>query len=93
MRAPLVVLAAKGYPDSPEKGMILDIPPDEGAVIVYHAGTKKESGKIIATGGRILGITAYGESLRESIDACYTFLPKVKSEKTFFRKDIGRRAL
>ncbi|MCU0823403.1 MAG: phosphoribosylamine--glycine ligase [Leptospira sp.] len=89
----IVVLAAKGYPDSPEKGMILDIPPDEGAVIVYHAGTKKESGKIIATGGRILGITAYGESLRESIDACYTFLPKVKSEKTFFRKDIGRRAL
>ncbi|MCZ8342533.1 MAG: phosphoribosylamine--glycine ligase [Leptospira sp.] len=89
----IVVLAAKGYPDSPKKGMVLEIPPDEGSVIVYHAGTKKDSGKIIASGGRILGITAYGKNLRESIDSCYAFLSKIKSENTFFRKDIGRRAL
>ncbi|EOQ89995.1 phosphoribosylamine--glycine ligase [Leptospira yanagawae serovar Saopaulo str. Sao Paulo = ATCC 700523] len=89
----VVVLAAKGYPDSPEKGMTLEIPPNEGNVVVYHAGTKKENSSIIANGGRILGITSFGDSLKNAIDECYVFLGKIKAPNTFYRKDIGRRAL
>lgn len=89
----VVVLAAKGYPDSPEKGMTLEIPPNEGNVVVYHAGTKKENSAILANGGRILGITSFGDRLKNAIDECYVFLGKIKAPNTFYRKDIGRRAL
>lgn len=89
----VVVLAAKGYPDSPEKGMVLEIPANEGNVVVYHAGTKKENSSTLANGGRILGITSFGKSLKEAIDECYVFLGKLKAPNTFYRKDIGRRAL
>ncbi|MDF3819772.1 phosphoribosylamine--glycine ligase [Leptospira sp. 96542] len=89
----VVVLAAKGYPDSPQKGMVLEVPPNEGNVIVYHAGTKKENDKLVASGGRILGITAIGDNLKKAIDSCYEFLLKIKTHDTYYRKDIGRRAL
>ncbi|TGM87771.1 phosphoribosylamine--glycine ligase [Leptospira bouyouniensis] len=89
----VVVLAAKGYPDSPEKGMVLEIPANEGNVVVYHAGTKKVNSSTLANGGRILGITSFGKSLKEAIDECYVFLGKLKAPNTFYRKDIGRRAL
>ncbi|GBF43193.1 phosphoribosylamine--glycine ligase [Leptospira ellinghausenii] len=89
----IVVLAAKGYPDAPEKGMVLEIPPNEGNVVVYHAGTKKENLTLLASGGRILGITSFGSSLKDAINDCYVFLSKIKAPNTFYRKDIGRRAL
>ncbi|PKA10880.1 phosphoribosylamine--glycine ligase, partial [Leptospira meyeri] len=89
----IVVLAAKGYPDSPQKGMPLEIPSNEGNVVVYHAGTKNQDGEILANGGRILGITSCGSSLKDAINDCYVFLGKIKAPDTFYRKDIGRRAL
>lgn len=89
----IVVLAAKGYPDSPQKGMPLEIPPNEGNVVVYHAGTKSQENQILANGGRILGITSFGNSLKDAIHDCYAFLGKIKAPDTFYRKDIGRRAL
>jgi phosphoribosylamine--glycine ligase len=89
----VVVLAAKGYPDSPEKGMVLEIPPNEGNVVVYHAGTKRDNSSLLANGGRILGITSFGKTLKDAIGECYTFLSTIKAPSTFYRKDIGRRAL
>lgn len=89
----VVVLAAKGYPDAPEKGMVLEIPANEGNVVVYHAGTKKDNASLVASGGRILGITSFGNTLKDAIQDCYAFLMKVKAPNTYYRKDIGRRAL
>lgn len=89
----IVVLAAKGYPDSPQKGMSLEIPSNEGNVVVYHAGTKRQENQILANGGRILGITSFGKTLKDAIQDCYSFLTKIKAPETYYRKDIGRRAL
>ncbi|BDA77272.1 phosphoribosylamine--glycine ligase [Leptospira kobayashii] len=90
----VVVLAAKGYPDAPMKGMELEIPSPTDSVLVFHAGTKKdESGKLISSGGRILGITSVSESLKETLDQCYNFLSKISAPNTFYRRDIGKRAL
>ncbi len=89
----VVVLAAKGYPDSPKKGIPLDIPANEGDVLVFHAGTKRECDHILSSGGRILGITAVSDNLKDTMRKCYNFLDKLKSNDIFFRKDIGARAL
>lgn len=89
----IVVLAAEGYPNNPKKGMTLEIPSNDDKVVVFHAGTKRENDRLVASGGRVLGITAVANSLKESVDLCYAFLPRIKSEGTFYRKDIGRRAL
>ncbi len=94
--ATCVVLASAGYPGKYEKGREISglaaADAMEG-VAVFHAGTKSEGGKILTSGGRVLGVTALGGTIRESISRAYAAVEKIKFEGMQYRRDIGRRAL
>jgi phosphoribosylamine--glycine ligase len=90
-----VVAANKGYPGKYEKGAVIEgletIDPD--AVQVFHAGTAKDAnGRFIATGGRVLGVTAAAANLSAALNVCYESLAKIHWRGMQFRRDIGRRA-
>ena len=90
-----VVAASTGYPDSFEKGFEIkgldELPAD---VIVYHAGTKEENGKIVTNGGRVIGITSVlpDFNLMLAKDKAYKALEKIKFENIYYRKDIADKA-
>ncbi len=91
-----VVYAAKGYPGSYEKGSVikrLDVADGDPFVEVFHAGTAEKNGQTIATGGRVLAITARGETLQQAHDRAYTAIEEIDWPEGFYRKDIGWRAL
>ena len=89
-----VVISSGGYPGPYEKGKEitgLDSLPED--IIVFHAGTKSEGGKIYTNGGRVLNVTAAGNTLREARDKVYSAIDRIKFEGAFYRKDIAYRAL
>ena len=89
-----VVMAAKGYPGSYEKGKEISGLDEAGAlpdVVVFHAGTKGESGKVLTNGGRVLGITATGPDTPSAIAKAYEAVSKIKWDGIHYRKDIGAR--
>jgi phosphoribosylamine--glycine ligase len=91
-----IVYAAKGYPGTYEKGsniLGLDKISESTNIQVFHAGTKEEENNIIATGGRVLNITARGSSLKEAHRLAYEAIEKIHWENGFYRNDIGWRAL
>jgi len=91
--ATVIVLAAEGYPGSYKKNISLEIPgADDNNIHVFHAGTKKDNG-LRSTGGRILGISSVGSSLKESVDKSYKYLSNFRIDGTFYRRDIAWRAL
>ncbi|HTK36642.1 MAG TPA: phosphoribosylamine--glycine ligase [Caulobacteraceae bacterium] len=91
-----VVLAARGYPDAPEKGSAirgLDADFGEG-VAVFHAGTARRSdGALVATGGRVLNVCALGADLAEARRRAYAAVARIDWPEGFHRTDIGWRAL
>ncbi len=91
-----VVIASGGYPLSYPKGKEISGLDDMGQaedVFVYHAGTKLENGKFLTNGGRVLGVTACGETLEKALDVSYKAAKGITFEGGFFRHDIGKRAL
>lgn len=91
-----IVMAADGYPGSYEKGTVingLDGLPSDGNNMVFHAGTALKDGHIVANGGRVLNITARGETLRDARDRAYAMAGKINWPQGFCRSDIGWRAL
>ncbi|MCF6306203.1 MAG: phosphoribosylamine--glycine ligase, partial [Rhodobacteraceae bacterium] len=66
---------------------------DDPKAQIFHAGTKTNNGKITANGGRVLNITARGESLQEAQTRAYDLIEKINWPSGFYRKDIGWRAL
>jgi phosphoribosylamine--glycine ligase len=91
-----VVLAAQGYPGGYEKGTEikgLDALPEDSSNMVFHAGTKSEDGKILAVGGRVLNVTARGDTLQEARDRAYAMIDEIDWPQGFHRRDIGWRAL
>ncbi|WP_424979678.1 phosphoribosylamine--glycine ligase [Leisingera sp. S232] len=91
-----VVMAAKGYPGSYEKGSVingLDALPEDSSNMVFHAGTRAEDGKVLAVGGRVLNVTARGDTLQEARDRAYAMVDGVDWPQGFLRRDIGWRAL
>lgn len=89
-----VVMAAKGYPAAYEKGTeITSLPRNYNTAHVFHAGTERKEGKLLATGGRVLGITALGKTVSEAQANAYTLVKQVVWENGFCRKDIGWRAV
>ena len=90
----VIVLAAEGYPGSYKKGIELkNIDSTESDIIFFHAVTRREGGRILSTGGRILGLTALGSGLRPARERAYARLEKVVAPGTFYRRDIGVKAL
>ncbi|UWR91205.1 phosphoribosylamine--glycine ligase [Phaeobacter inhibens] len=91
-----VVMAAEGYPGSYKKGSEikgLEALPEDSSNMVFHAGTKAEAGKMQAVGGRVLNVTARGDTLQEARDRAYAMVDGVDWPQGFFRRDIGWRAL
>jgi len=91
-----VVLAAGGYPDTVETGKIitgLDAAADVANAVVFHAGTARQNGHLVTSGGRVLTIVGRGATYREAIETSYAAASKVSFEGMQFRRDIGRKAL
>jgi phosphoribosylamine--glycine ligase len=91
-----VVLASGGYPGNYETGKaITGIEEAEklGGVTVFHAGTKGVEGRLVTSGGRVLGVTARGKDLRAASERAYEAVERVRFEGRHYRRDIGRRAL
>lgn len=87
-----VVMASKGYPESYEKGFEITMDPGiDGEV--YIAGAKRSDGKLLTSGGRVLGVVATAETLSAAIDKAYAQVRKVHFDNAYYRKDIGQRAL
>ena len=90
-----VVLAANGYPNSYTKGDIIKgIPPANPKSKVFHAGTiNDDKGNILSSGGRVLSATALGETLKEAQIKAYQIVNQIKWDGSYFRTDIGFKAL
>ncbi len=89
-----VVLASKGYPEAyPKDEEITGLDFSSDSVQLFHAGTKKENDKILTNGGRVLGVTALGNSLEEAISEAYSAIEKISWPSKYCRKDIGKKGL
>ena len=89
-----VILASGGYPTAYEKGKEITIPADlPSNVFVYHAGDKLVDGKLLTSGGRVLGVTASAPTLQEALKDAYAAAERIDFEKKYMRHDIGHRAL
>jgi len=91
-----VVMAAKGYPGSYEKGTLiggLDALPEDSFQMMFHAGTTEQDGRITASGGRVLNATARGATLQEARDRAYAMIDQVDWPQGVCRRDIGWRTL
>ncbi|WP_281983955.1 phosphoribosylamine--glycine ligase [Thalassorhabdomicrobium marinisediminis] len=91
-----VVMAAKGYPGAYEKGTVisgLDALPETASEMTFHAGTAIQNGQIVATGGRVLNVTARGATLQEARAKAYAMIDQIDWPEGFYRRDIGHRAL
>ncbi len=86
-----VIMASQGYPTAYEKGYELHIPEELDGV--YIAGAKAEGGKLLTSGGRVLGVTATAETLQEAVSAAYEKVGAIHFGNAFYRHDIGQRAL
>jgi len=97
-----IVLASGGYPGSYEKGKVITVPTEgrgstiaeaigrgEG-VVIFHAGTAVKDGKLVTNGGRVLGVSAVGETLNEALNTAYQAVSKISFEGMQYRKDIGK---
>jgi phosphoribosylamine--glycine ligase len=90
-----VVMASGGYPDTYKKGFEIKGFEDaeENGAVVFHAGTSLVDGKIVNTGGRVLGVTAKGKDIKTAIANAYQAVGNIFWFNCFFRNDIGRKAL
>ena len=89
-----VVMAAAGYPLNPRKGdAISGLPADNEDVMVFHAGTVEKDGQLLTSGGRVLCVTALGESVRTAQQLAYDTLGSIQFEGKQYRRDIGHRAV
>lgn len=90
-----VIMASGGYPKSYPKGIeIYGLTDGQlDGVTVYHAGTKRDGDKLVTSGGRVLGVTALGESIEDALAKSYAGVEKIKFDGAHYRKDIGQKAL
>jgi phosphoribosylamine--glycine ligase len=87
-----VVLAAKGYPEEPERGSEirgLDAAAADPKVKIFHAGTRRDGERLLADGGRVLGVTALGRDLGTARDRAYAAVDRIDWPRGFCRRDIG----
>lgn len=87
-----VIMASGGYPQDYEKGKEITFADTKDAII-YHAGTKLENGRMLTSGGRVLGVTATADTLPEAINKSYEAVKGVSFERAHYRRDIGEKAV
>jgi phosphoribosylamine--glycine ligase len=89
-----VVLAARGYPESPETGAPIGGLPEASrleGVQVFHAGTKRaDDGSLVTAGGRVLGVTSTGATLERALARCYDAAARIRWDGLHYRRDIGK---
>ena len=90
--AACVIMASEGYPVAYEKGYEIDIP-EEVSDSVYVAGAALKDGKLVTSGGRVLGVTAVSDTLERAIKEAYAKVDKIHFDNQYYRTDIGSRAL
>jgi phosphoribosylamine--glycine ligase len=89
-----VVLASKGYPDSyPKNEEILGLNMQDKNSFVFHAGTILDNNKILTSGGRVLGVTALGDTLQTAISNAYLRVKEISWPSKYYRTDIGKKGL
>ena len=90
-----VILASGGYPEAYEKGKAIDLGGADALkdTWVFHSGTAVKDGQLVTSGGRVLGVTATGGTLKTAIDRAYDAARRVHFDGMFMRSDIGKRAL
>lgn len=89
-----VVMASDGYPDKYETSKkISGIDKTSEDCLVFHAGTKAENGDLLTSGGRVLNVVCYSDTLKDAIELCYENVNKINFENMYFRKDIGKKGL
>ena len=88
-----VVMASKGYPTAYEKGFEITLPERSDDEHVFIAGAKLNEGKLVTSGGRVLGAVTVKPTLKEAIDASYGLVDRIHFDNAFYRRDIGQRAL
>ncbi|HBG77720.1 MAG TPA: phosphoribosylamine--glycine ligase [Phycisphaerales bacterium] len=91
-----VVMASGGYPGDYEKGKVItgvDEAEKLGDVNVFHAGTEAKDGKVVSSGGRVLGVTALGKTIADAQAKAYQAVEKINFEKAYYRKDIADKAI
>ena len=89
-----VVMAAHGYPMNPRKGdVITGLPADTDEGVVFHAGTALKDGQVTVTGGRVLCVTALGDTTKQAQHRAYELLQGIRFDGMQYRRDIGYRAI
>jgi len=89
-----VVLTSKGYPESyPKNEEILGLDIQDKDTFVFHAGTIRDGNKVLTSGGRVLGVTALGDTLQSAISNAYSRVEKITWPSKYYRKDIGKKGL
>jgi len=89
-----VVIAASGYPEEPRKGdPVTALPADADDCVVFHAGTQAVDGQLVTSGGRVLCVTALGDSVRSAQRRAYEAVAQVRFDGAQYRRDIGHRAI
>ena len=91
-----VVMASGGYPAGYHKGFPISGLDDAAKmedVVVFHAGTALEDGQVVTNGGRVLGVTARGDTIAEARGRAYEAVGKIHFEKAYYRSDIGQKAI
>ncbi|MBL7033734.1 MAG: phosphoribosylamine--glycine ligase, partial [Candidatus Delongbacteria bacterium] len=91
--AATVVLASGGYPGSYPTGLPITGLENVSDCIVYHAGTRLQDGALVTAGGRVLAVTALGDTLAAAVNTAYREIGKINFEHKQYRTDIGRRTL
>ncbi|MFQ5441622.1 MAG: phosphoribosylamine--glycine ligase [Thermodesulfobacteriota bacterium] len=90
-----VVMSSKGYPGEYETGLEIEGLEDVGSmedVMVFHAGTKRKDGRVVTSGGRVLGVTGVGDNIKEAVDRTYEAVKKISWDGAYYRRDIGEKA-
>jgi len=89
-----VVMAAHGYPDAPRGGdRITGLPPNTSDSMVFHAGTALQDGHAVTAGGRVLCVTALGDSVKVAQQRAYQLVQEIHFDGAQYRHDIGHRAI
>jgi phosphoribosylamine--glycine ligase len=92
--AACVVIASEGYPGKYPTGRPItgleEVRPNS---FVFHAGTQVQDGQVVTSGGRVFGVTGWGENIEQALKSAYTAIGPIRFEGMHFRKDIGRRAM
>jgi phosphoribosylamine--glycine ligase len=83
------MLVSGGYPESYEKGKSISGINEVDGSIVFHAGTKMSNDEVVTSGGRVMAITSFGDSIQEALEKSYKNIDKIHFDKMNYRKDIG----